>query len=77
MIIKNGVMSIMVVPDTKNIKKHGVSREQVCSQHSHCLSCPLTVGITGKDCRTLTFEEIQLYANYNIKWRDKFEETTN
>jgi len=35
------------------------SREQVCSQQMHCLSCPLSIKITGKDCRELTAEEIQ------------------
>jgi hypothetical protein len=35
------------------------SREQVCSQQVHCLSCPLSVMRTGKDCRELTAEEIQ------------------
>lgn len=36
------------------------TREQVCSQQIHCLSCPLSVGITGKDCRELTPEEVRL-----------------
>ena len=34
------------------------TRDQVCSQQIHCLSCPLSVGITGKDCRNLTQKEI-------------------
>lgn len=34
-------------------------REQICSQQSHCLSCPLSVARTGKDCRELTQQEIQ------------------
>ena len=35
-----------------------MTREQICSQVPHCLSCPLSVGITGKDCRNLTKKEI-------------------
>lgn len=35
------------------------SREQVCSQQVHCLSCPLSKALTGKDCRELTHNEIQ------------------
>lgn len=34
-------------------------REVVCSQQIHCLSCPLSVGSTGKDCRSLTKAEIE------------------
>lgn len=39
-------------------KGEPMTREQICSQQSHCLSCPLSVMRTGKDCRTLTLEEI-------------------
>lgn len=35
------------------------SREQVCSQQVHCLSCPLSVMRTGKDCRELSANEIK------------------
>lgn len=35
------------------------SREKVCSQQVHCLSCPLSVAITGKDCRELSANEIK------------------
>lgn len=35
------------------------SREQICSQQVHCLSCPLSVAITGKDCWELTQKEIK------------------
>lgn len=35
------------------------SRESICLQMSHCLSCPLSVSLTGKDCRELTAKEIQ------------------
>lgn len=35
------------------------SRECICSQQSGCLSCPLSVKLTGKDCRELTQTEIQ------------------
>jgi hypothetical protein len=35
------------------------SREQVCSQQVHCLSCPLSVRVTGKDCRELSLQEIR------------------
>lgn len=36
-----------------------VNREVICSQHSHCLSCPLSIAITGKDCRDLSPLEIK------------------
>lgn len=32
-------------------------REVICSQYSHCLSCPLSV--QEKDCRELTPKEIR------------------
>lgn len=35
-----------------------MKRETVCSQVLHCLSCPLSVMHTGKDCRELTAEEL-------------------
>lgn len=35
------------------------SREKVCSQQVHCLSCPLSVRVTGKDCRELSANEIK------------------
>ena len=35
------------------------SREQICSQQLHCLSCPLQKAKTGKDCRELTIAEIE------------------
>ena len=34
-------------------------REAICSQQQHCLSCPLSVAVTGKDCRGLTLQEIK------------------
>lgn len=34
------------------------NREVICSQQLHCLSCPLSVARTGKDCRKLTLKEI-------------------
>ena len=52
-----------------------ISRENICSQHSHCLSCPLSVCITGKDCRELTFAEIKQYGGYEMfidgKWMEE------
>ena len=33
-------------------------REVICSQQQHCLSCPLSIAVTGKDCRELTIAEI-------------------
>lgn len=33
-------------------------REVICSQQLHCLSCPLSAAVTGKDCRELTSIEI-------------------
>ena len=35
------------------------NREVICSQQQHCLSCPLSVARTGKDCRALTIAEIE------------------
>ena len=35
-----------------------LSREQICSQQVHCLSCPLSVGVTGKQCDKLSQLEI-------------------
>jgi hypothetical protein len=32
--------------------------KQICSQQIHCLSCPLSVKITGKECDKLTQKEI-------------------
>ena len=34
-------------------------REVICSQYPHCLSCPLSVMRTGKDCEELTPQEIE------------------
>ena len=34
------------------------SRDRICLQFSCCLSCPLSVSLTGKDCRELTQTEI-------------------
>ena len=34
-------------------------REVICSQQLHCLSCPLSVVRTAKDCRELTAQEIE------------------
>lgn len=48
-----------------NTVRHPATREQICSQQIHCLSCPLSVRITGKDCRTLTQEEINNYTREN------------
>lgn len=43
-------------------------REVICSQQMHCLSCPLSTKVTGKDCRQLTQIEIDkiLYTKYII-----------
>lgn len=35
-----------------------MNRESICKQQIHCLSCPLSVRITGEDCRTLTHKEL-------------------
>lgn len=40
-----------------------LSKEQICSQVSHCLSCPISIRITGKDCRELSPKEIEFYVN--------------
>lgn len=34
------------------------NRESICKQQIHCLSCPLSVRIAGKDCRALTHKEL-------------------
>ena len=34
-------------------------REVICSQQCHCLSCPLSSVIHGKDCRELSEPEIR------------------
>ena len=36
-----------------------MNRENICSQQIHCLSCPLSVMRTGKDCRELSLQEIR------------------
>ena len=36
-----------------------MSRENICSQQLHCLSCPLSVLRTGMDCRELSLQEIR------------------
>lgn len=36
-----------------------VSRETICEQNVHCLSCPLCVLFTGKQCEDLTDKEIE------------------
>jgi len=40
-------------------------REVICSQQSHCLSCPLSVMRTGRDCRELTLQEIREIMEVN------------
>ena len=34
------------------------NRDQVCTQYPHCLSCPLSIAVTGKDCRTLSKRDV-------------------
>lgn len=36
-----------------------MKREQICKQQIHCLSCPLSIRITGKGCYSLTEKEIE------------------
>lgn len=33
--------------------------QTACSQQSGCLSCPLSIAVTGKECYSLTREEIE------------------
>ena len=40
-----------------------MTREQICTQVPHCLSCPISIRITGKDCRNLSESEIKEYVN--------------
>lgn len=35
-----------------------MTREQVCSQYPHCLSCPLSISVTGKECYRLSEDEV-------------------
>lgn len=35
------------------------TRKQICSQQIYCLSCPLSIMVTGKDCRELSANEIK------------------
>lgn len=37
-------------------------REIICSQQIHCLSCPISISITEKDCRSLSDKEIKEYV---------------
>lgn len=50
-------------------------REVICSQQLHCLSCPLSVAITGKDCHILTIHELKRYGgkimNIDGKWLEE------
>lgn len=50
-------------------------RERICLQQSHCLSCPLSVARTGKDCRELTEQEIRRYGGKEMyvdgKWYEE------
>ena len=41
-----------------------ITREQICSQQIHCLSCPLIVWRKGKDCRNLTLQRLEKMAEY-------------
>jgi uncharacterized protein (DUF1499 family) len=50
------------------------SHEQMCSQQAHCLSCPLSRKLTGKDCRKLTHEEIHNIMNL-FRYLEKLPET--
>ena len=36
-----------------------ILRDVICSQQSHCLSCPLIKFRSGKDCEELTKYEIE------------------
>lgn len=42
-----------------------LTRELICSQQIHCLSCPLSVMRTGRDCRKLTLQEIREIMEVN------------
>ncbi len=50
-------------------------REVICSQQLHCLSCPISVGVTGKDCRELSVQELRRYVGKEMyiddKWMDE------
>lgn len=43
-----------------------MKREQICKQQIHCLSCPLSIRKTGKECYSLTEKEIE-----KIKQKEK------
>ena len=46
-------------------------REVICSQQVHCLSCPISVAITGRDCRQLTDAEIKEYTKEKYAEREE------
>ena len=47
-------------------------RKIICSQQKHCLSCPISTIVTGKDCRHLTQKEIDnlVYKEYNFEYKN-------
>jgi len=44
-----------------------MKREQICKQQIHCLSCPLSIRKTGKECYRLTEKEIEKIIKENEK----------
>lgn len=60
-------------------------REVICSKQIHCLSCPLSVRVTGKDCRQLLIKEIEdlsdeefkEFLNKQINLRNELQENFN
>ena len=55
------------------------TRKQICSQQIHCLSCPLSIKITGKECQNLTAIDIQVIMKgaekmyINGEWKSETE----
>lgn len=41
-----------------------MNRDQICRQQVHCLSCPLSVLRTGKQCDKLTESEVKMIIKY-------------
>lgn len=48
------------------MENNKVTRTQVCKEQIHCLSCPLSILKTGKDCEKLSQPEVNKYLE---EWR--------
>ena len=39
------------------------TRDQICSQY-RCMSCPLSISVTGKDCRSMNENDIESIMHF-------------